>query len=116
MCLRNSLIDYQITVGNAHRSLRKLTLLNLVILSLLSLSAHWSAVANDAFSYTRVAFLDVCDTRSLHCLKIDDPAMAEVAGALLLAMVTLAVVMNTVFAQLHNTLEWYLYSKMVAAH
>ena len=29
-------------------------------------SAQWLAVANDAFSWTRVAFVDVCDTTQDH--------------------------------------------------
>ena len=65
----------QMTRGNAHGSLCKLTLLNPVH-ALLSQSAKWSAVPNEAVYYTQVAFLNVCDTRSLYCSKIVAPAMA----------------------------------------
>ena len=51
-----------------------------LILSQLLRSAQWSAVANDAFYYTRVAFLDFCDTR-LYCSELVAPAMAGMARA-----------------------------------
>ena len=93
-CLRYSFIHYQITEGNARGSLCEvyfaqtstgisllnflffvksstgISLLNftgitLLNFELLSWSAQWSVVVNDAFM---VAFLDVCNTRWLYIL------------------------------------------------